>query len=260
MGKRVYDAWLDGCDIYEDEPDLLLKCVQNSGVYRPTAFAALFYTVAAIASGTRPSLNREAWPAKYGAYFLSVLVSIFLYNGPLFTGIFLFFARLGAMAFIVMQQVILIDMAYNWNENWVEKADECDRLDWGSGKSWLRLIVASAVALYGAAFAFIGILYHFYSGCPENNAVITLTLIGIIAITAVQLSGPEGSLLTSAALSAYSVYLAFSIVIKNPSAVCNPSLGRGDPWGIAIGLGLTAISLAWTGWSWTAEGRLNREG
>ena len=260
MGKRVYAAWLDGCDGYADTPDLLRQCVQNTGVYRPTAVAALFYSVMAVASGTRPSLNREAWPAKYGTYFLLVLASVFLYNGPLFDGIFLFVARFGAMAFIIIQQVILIDMAYNWNESWVEKADECDRLDWGSGKPWLRLIVASCAALYGCAFAGIGLLYHFFSGCPENNAVITLTLIGIAAVTAVQLSGTEGSLLTSAVLSTYAVYLAYSTVSKNPSAVCNPQLGNSDPWGIAIGLGLTAISLAWTGFSWTAEGRLNREG
>ena len=87
-----------------------------------------------------------------------------------------------------------------------------------------------------------------------------MTLIGIAAVTAVQLSGTEGSLLTSAVLSTYAVYLAYSTVSKNPSAVCNPQLGNSDPWGIAIGLGLTAISLAWTGFSWTAEGRLNREG
>jgi hypothetical protein len=50
------------------------------------------------------------------------------------------------------------------------------------------------------------------------------------------------------------------MVSKNPNQQCNPQLGGNDFWGIAIGLTLTALSLAWTGWSWTAEERLNAQG
>lgn len=261
LGKMVYQAWMDDClGRYGEDAALVKVCVQNSGVYRPTAFAALLYAAMAVATNMRPSLNREAWPAKYGAYFLLVFLSIFMSNGPLFDGIFLFVARFGAMAFILMEQVIIIDIAYNWNESWVEKADESDRLEWGSGKPWLRLIVASCVLLYASALTGIGLLYHYFSDCPENSAVITLTLLGVLALTGVQLTGTEGSLLTSSCVSAYSVYLSYLTVSKNPNSMCNPQLGSNDVQGIVIGLGLTALSLAWIGFSWTAEGRLNRDG
>jgi hypothetical protein len=101
------------------------------------------------------------------------------------------------------------------------------------------------------------LLYTHFSDCPGNTWVITLSLLAIIGMTALQLAGTEGSLLTSSVISLYSVYLCYSIVSKNPRHECNPQLGRNDVWGITIGLLLTTISLVWTGWSWSAEARLN---
>merc|ERR1712107_343722 len=95
-------------------------------------------------------------------------------------------------------------------------------------------------------------------GCAGNTWVITLTL-GLIAITAIQLSGTEGSLLTSGVISLYAMYLCFSIVSKNPKGECNPQLGKNDVWGITIGLLLTTVSLIWTGWSWSAQTRLTSD-
>jgi hypothetical protein len=42
-------------------------------------------------------------------------------------------------------------------------------------------------------------------------------------------------------------------VARNPSEECNPFLGSEDVLGIFIGLTLTIISLAYTGWSYTAD-------
>uniref|UniRef100_A0A7S2E8Y5 Serine incorporator n=1 Tax=Trieres chinensis TaxID=1514140 RepID=A0A7S2E8Y5_TRICV len=261
VGKRMYEAWMDGCDRYGGENSAgYAQCVGNNGVYRPTFVSALFFAISAIGAKFRPALNREAWPAKYCIYFFLLLASVFVPNHPLFDGFFLISSRIGAMFFIVLQQIILIDVAYNWNESWVDRANECDREEWGSGRAWLRAIVATCVAMYAAALAGIGFLFHYYKGCPENNAVVSLTLIGIVVITVVQLTGTEGSLLTSSVISAYAVYLAFSIVSKNPNGACNPNLGSNDAWGIAAGLFLTAVSLAWTGFSWTAEERLSADG
>lgn len=156
--------------------------------------------------------------------------------------------------------VILIDIAYDWNEDWVDRADQEDRISYGAGSSWLHAIVATCATFYLTAIVGIAWLYSTFAGCAENTWIITLTLLGILAFTAIQLSGSEGSLLTSSIISVYTVYLAYSMVSKNPDATCNPHLASNDAWGITIGLSLTAISLAWTGWSWTAQSRLNLEG
>lgn len=137
------------------------------------------------------------------------------------------------------------------------KADEADNAEWGSGNKWLRLIIATSVFFYILSIIGIVLLYKFFSGCAENSIVISLTWILILFITVVQLFGSEeGSTLTTAVLSLYSTYLAYSTVSKNPNSVCNPTLGSDDVSSIIIGLCLTMLSLAWTGWSWTAESRV----
>jgi len=267
LGGHVLKSWTEGCEVYLEngestqQSQSYQECVGNAGVYRPTFFAFLFFAIASIASYMKPSSNRMAWPAKYSIYLLLVLCSVFISNHPMFTGIFLHLSRIGAMIFVVIQQIILIDLAYNWNDSWVGKADACDRLEWGSGAKWLKATIAACATFYLVSFIGIGLLYHIFGGCGSNNAIISMTLIGIIGVTVLQLSGTEGSLLTSAIISLYVVYLGYSSVSMNPLGACNPQLARGnDTWDMILGLVLTSISLAWTGWSWTAEERVTSTG
>ena len=267
LEKHILKGWTDGCEVYLNEGESAnesrsyRECVGNAGVYRPTFFAFLFFFVASIASYLSPSSNRMVWPAKYSIYLLMVLCSVFMSNHPLFSGIFLHLSRMGAMIFVVIQQIILIDLAYNWNDSWVGKADACDRLEWGSGAKWLKATIGACAVFYLSSFIGIGLLYHIFGGCGGNNTIISMTLIGIIAVTVLQLSGTEGSLLTSSIISIYAVYLGYSSVSMNPNGACNPQLMRGnDTWDMVIGLLLTSISLAWTGWSWTAEERISASG
>lgn len=248
-------------DESEEHSQAYQECVGNAGVYRPTFFAFIFFAIASVASYVKPSSNRLVWPAKYSIYLVLVLCSVFMSNHPLFTGIFLYMSRIGAMVFVVIEQIILIDLAYNWNDAWVGKADACDRLEWGSGAKWLKATIAACAIFYVLSFVGIGLLYHVFGGCSGNNAIISMTLIGIVAVTMLQLSGTEGSLLTSSIISLYVVYLGYSSVSMNPQGICNPQLAKGNDIGdILLGLMLTGVSLAWTGWSWTAEERITAKG
>jgi len=46
-------------------------------------------------------------------------------------------------------------------------------------------------------------------------------------------------------------------VSKNEDATCNPKLGEEDALGIFIGVGLTFVTLAYAGWSATADEKLS---
>ena len=95
------------------------------------------------------------------------------------------------------------------------------------------------------AFVGIGLLYHYFKGCGGNTAIISMSLLGIVFVMLVQLSGFEGSLLTSSVISLYVVYLGYSAVSKDPYGMCNPQLAKeNDPYDIIMGLFLTALSLA----------------
>lgn len=185
-----------------------------------------------------------------------VAVSLILPTAPLFSGVSLWFARLGATVFVLFQQIILIDVAYHWNEDWVARADAADRASYGTGIHWLRAILATTAAWYAAVLAGIVLLYRVFGSCASNVWIITLTLLLVVGVTVLAAVAEYGNILTSSVVSAYVTYLGYSMVSKNPVAECNPFLGNDDVMGMVLGMSLTAISLAWTGWSWTAEERL----
>ena len=74
LGKVIYHAWYEPCaEQYTTNLDpnnndtnmhLLEQCAGNAGVYRSMGIATSFFLVSAFATKIRPSLNKEAWPAK----------------------------------------------------------------------------------------------------------------------------------------------------------------------------------------------------
>lgn len=250
----VTESWTDGCLDYESE-SLNKKCVGNQGVYRATFSAFIFFILAAVASYCKPTANREAWPAKYILFVFLAVAMCFLPNDPLFSSIYRNIARVGGVVFVIIQQVIILDIAYNWNESWIEKSNQAESEE--IQKRWLGAILASCGLLFAIMLTGIGLLFGFYGGCAINNAFISITVVLSIVLTALQLTGEEGSLLSSAVIVTYGAYLCFTAVAKNPNESCNPSIGDGDILSIVLGVSMTIVSLAWTGFSYTAEKRVD---
>lgn len=257
-GRYLYDSWKGGCD-YDDE-DSIRVCSGNSGALRASFASFLFFILAAITAKCKPTANRDAWVAKYVLFLFLVAATIFIPNAPYFYDIYLNIARIGASFFIVYQQIIFIDMAYNWNESWVEKANEAELEETGSGRKWLSAILVSCGVLFIGSFTIIGLLYHFFQGCVTNIAFISVTLVLIILVTIAQLLSHEGSLLTSAVVSAYSSYLVYTAVSKNPNEACNPAVNDVNILNIVIGVVFTLASIIWAGWSSTAGNKLGSSG
>ena len=262
MYSYLAEAWSGGCLQYSnDGEDIYAACTGNSGVYRVAGFTLLFYILAAMAAFCKPTANREAWPAKYILWLIGVVGMVFIPNDPLFDPILLWIFRIGAVLFMIFNQLIILDLAFNLNENWVEKADKAE-LDEGegAGKKWLgALLLSCAVMIIGSLVAII-FMFVYFTGCDSNNAFITITLIAGIALTLIQLfTSEEGSLFTSSCIFAYSTYLCYSAVSKNPSEQCNPVLGEESIGGILLGLLVTFISVMWTSYSHTAHRTVNEE-
>lgn len=272
VSNYVTTSWTSGCLQYQTgfdvaaqggdgdtTNDLVERCIGNNGVYRATSSAFLFFVLAAIAACCKPTANREAWPAKYILFLFLVLATCFIPNDPLFSPIFLNVARIGGAIFVIVQQVIILDLAYNWNESWVEKSNKAvAENSEKEGKQWLAAILASCVLLFVISIVGIALLFWAFTGCSTNNAFIIVTLILSILVTMLQLfASDEGSLLSSAVICAYGTYLCYTAVAKNPVADCNPYLGRTDALSIVLGIAITVLSLAWTGYSYTAEDTIN---
>jgi hypothetical protein len=210
------DQWLDACDEFLEEPDLREECAGNMGVYRVAAATTFFFVLAALAAVCKPTANREAWPAKYVLFVFLCTFTIIIPSDPYFSDVYLNIARVGGVCFVLLQQVIILDMALDWNDSWVAKADAAESEEAGAGRKWLGAIIFASATL--STLSIIGLILMFinFTGCGTNNAFIAITLIMIIIITAAQMSGEEGSLLSSAAMSLWATFLCYSAVAKNP--------------------------------------------
>lgn len=259
--QYVSDAWTSGCGDLTSE-ELVKVCSGNAGVYRASSAAFVFFVIFGIAAKCRPTANREAWPAKYVLFLFLCVGTIFIPNDPIFIPIYLWVARVGSVIFVLIQQVILVDIAFNWNEAWLNRSDQAELEEGpGNGKKWLAAILASCGVLYVASLAGIIIMYIHFGGCATNDAFISITLVMAVLCTVVQLTKSEtGSLLTSACMTLYATYLCGAAVSKNPDAACNPKLGETSTWSIIIGLLIAFISLMWAGWSYTTDKRLGGTG
>lgn len=207
ISNYVTDAWKDGCLDFQDTL-LKEKCAGNSGVYRATSSAFLFFIVAAAAAYCKPTANREAWPAKYILFVFLTLGTCFVPNEPLFADVFLHIGRIGGVIFILVQQVIILDLAFNWNDSWVEKSNSAETEE--MQQRWLGAILASCAILFVGSLVAIALMFVYFGGCLINQVFISLTLIFGIVLTGVQLSGEEGSLLSSACIMAYGTYLCLT--------------------------------------------------
>ena len=258
ISNYITNAWLSGCTDFDTDA-LILRCAGQAGVYRSGFSAFVFFILAAVAVACKRTANREAWPAKYILFLFFVLAMCFVPNEPLFTDIYINIARVGAVFFILFQQIIFVDIAHNWNDGWVDRSEKADAEESGSGQKWLIAIVISAAFLFLVSIVGWVLLFYFFSGCATNTAFISLTIILSLLVTGTQLSGSEGSLLASSLITAYATMLCYNAVTRNPNSDCNPQLGGDDNLSIIIGLGLTIVSLSYVGWSTTADSALGGE-
>lgn len=253
----VTESWWGGCEDLATER-LQQRCIGNNGVYRVGFSAVIFFLIAAIAVCMNRTANRVAWPAKYILFVFLAVGMCFVPNDPIFSPIYLNVARVGAVLFVIIQQIIFVDLAHNWNEGWVVKADKAEAEESGSGQKWLGAILFSASFLFICSITGWVLLFIFYGGCQLNDIFIGVTVVLCILITLAQLSGEEGSLLASAIITAYATSLCYTAVARNPEAECNPFLGEEDALGVFIGVIITLISLAYTGWSYTADSAMSK--
>lgn len=110
-------------------------------------------------------------------------------------------------------------------------------------------LVVVSVLVYAASFSALGVMFWQFSGdsCPDNNVILALTLVFSVLATVFQLCWNEHySLLTSAVMCGYAVYVCYAAITLNPDHMCNGSMDSGyQTVSSAIGMGIMVISLTW---------------
>ena len=237
------ENWITDCPSgYES------SCKSNSAVLRFSMALSIVFALQFIITNLSTRLYDSYWIGKV-LIFTALCAGFFYADAKVFDqNGYAWFARIAGFFFVMLQQVILLDFALTWNSLLMEKADENGGVERGiCGNKWLLLILLLALLLFGCSFSAIGVMFHYFHGCPDTDAILSITLITSLFCTFMQCVSSEGSILTSSIMTSYFTYIAFSAITLNPHKICNPTLaGSAQTLSAAIGMAITLLSLIWT--------------
>lgn len=207
-----------------------------SAVYRVcfgfTCFFALFAVIMVNVQSSkdpRGGIQNGFWLFKFMG-IVGIIVGAFFIPYGTFETVWMYFGMIGAFIFIIIQLVLIVDLAHSWNESWVGKMEDSD------GKGWYCALLSSTLFNYLVALAGFILFYIYYIGagtgdsCGIHKFFISTNLILCFVISAVSIlpkvqeALPRSGLLQSSVISAYCCYLTWSGLTSNPNINCNPSL------------------------------------
>lgn len=127
----------------------------------------------------RAALQNGYWGPKI-IIWLAFVVMTFFIPEAFFQVWGKYFALAGAMMFVLLGLILLVDLAHTWAEFCLEKIEKYD------SKAWRGVLIGSTLGMYTMSFAMTIVMYIFFanSGCAMNQAAITVRVCKYIDHTA----------------------------------------------------------------------------
>lgn len=212
-------------------------CAGYFAVYRISFTIASFFVVMTLLTfftcAASHYIHRAFWWLKI-LFIAGVLVGCFFAPNDVFA-VYAWIARFVAPFFLLYQIIIFIDFGYTMNNKLVAKDERQDRFCCcpnGGGWLWRALLIVASLLLFAAAGTGAGLLYYYFPmGLPDwecffNPLAVSSALVLSLLTTAVSLSAiaPHGALLTSALVTAYTLWFAFAAISAWPEPRCNALL------------------------------------
>jgi hypothetical protein len=239
-----------------------VKCVGKDcygfvAVHRMNFALGAFHAILAILLlGVNSSRNKRApiqngfWGPKIIAWFGLIVLTFFIPD-TFFMVWGNYVALGGAILFLLLGLVLLVDLAHTWAESCLERIDATE------SRVWQFLLVGSTLSMYLSSIAMTILMYIFFApgGCSMNQAAITINLLLSLAVSilsihpTIQSYNPRAGLCQSAMVAAYCTYLTMSAVGMEPDDQhCNPLVrARGTRTAsIVLGALVTFLTMAWT--------------
>jgi hypothetical protein len=232
------------------------ECYGFVAVHRMNFALGFFHFILAIlllgvnsSRDKRAPIQNSFWGPKIIAW-LGLIVVTFFIPDAFFATWGNYVAFVGAMLFLLLGLVLLVDLAHTWAEHCL------DRIDATESKGWQALLIGSTLSMYLAALAMTIVMYIFFAGdgCSMNQAAITINLLFSIGITVlsihptIQSYNSRAGLCQSSMVAVYCTYLTMSAVGMEPDNKCNP-IQRANGARTASIIGgaiLTFLTMAWT--------------
>lgn len=205
----------------------------------------------------RSSLHNGMWFIKLILLVGAMVGSFFISNS--FFIAWSWIGLVGAVLFMIVQFILLVDFAYSWNDSWVGKLEE------GSKCAGFGLISAT-VALMAFVITLTALMFHFYTNgdCKLSNFFIGFNLALALLVTltsmlpSVREALPSSGILQSSVVAAYATYLVWSAVSGVPTE-CGGDAGTNTA-AIVIGALLTFISVAYSSIRTSSKSQLGKLG
>lgn len=228
-------------------PEYADKCKAQSAVLRVSFALAIIFILQIVGTIGYTRFFDHVWIPKILLY-IGLVIGFFFTDEDVFNlNGYAWVARILGFCFIIVQSLIVIDVAYSWNEKWLEYSNELN-----GGEVWKTGLMIVSIALFTLSGISIGVMFEYFSGCPDNDVILSLTVIGpfICTVTQIFYTEDNASLLTSAIMTTYITYICYASITLNPDVECNPTLAtKYQTLSTILGLSVTAIGILWTGYT-----------
>ncbi|KAI1497675.1 serine incorporator/TMS membrane protein [Biscogniauxia marginata] len=212
-------------------------------------FAGLLFGVNS-SKNPRAALQNGYWGPKIIAWAAFIVLSFFIPDA-FFQAWGNYISFIGAMLFLILGLILLVDLAHTWAEYCLEKIENTD------SRVWRVVLIGSTLGMYVASLAMTIVQYIFFagSGCSMNQAAITINLLFWLAISlisihpTIQEHNPKAGLAQAAMVAVYCTYLTMSAVSMEPDdKQCNPLIrAQGTrTTSVVIGAIVTMLTVAYT--------------
>ncbi|KAH9815716.1 Membrane protein TMS1 [Teratosphaeria destructans] len=233
------------------------QCFGFAAVHRVNFALGVFHALLGImllgvnsSRDQRAGIQNGFWGPKLVAW-LGLIVVSFLIPNRFFEVWGNYVALVGAVLFLLLGLVLLVDLAHTFAEFCIEKIEETE------SNVWRGVLIGSTLGMYTGSIAMTIAMYIFFahSGCSMNQAAITINLLLLLAISVmsihplIQASNPRAGLAQAATVSIYCTYLTFSAVAMEPDDQhCNPLVRATGTRtaSIVIGAIVTFVTCAYT--------------
>ena len=175
--KRLEHLTLDYMTLCEGE-----NCYGFVAVQRINFALFMFHAILAITllgvrntKDGRAALQNGFWGPKIIVWILFIVVSFFMPE-TFFSVWGHYIAFAGAMLFLLLGLILLVDLAHTWAELCLRKIDEEE------SRVWRGLLIGSTLGMYLASIAMTIVMYIYFagSGCSMNQAAITVRFLSLI--------------------------------------------------------------------------------
>lgn len=111
---RTSDGTVDTCNTHQPSPPTRTAKTLTIFVVDHAATLQVFFALMALCACCSREFNHGFWGFKFLLWMVLLVATLFITNDVFDTSGYVWVARVGAFVFTIMQQIVLIDLAYRW--------------------------------------------------------------------------------------------------------------------------------------------------